>query len=129
MAMGDQADMVSRLRAVLRRPPSLLPNRHVHGNLSMDEETQEVEVKGVRLDVPRRERAVLRLLIRHAGRLVLRSAIDNAVFGFDAEVGTNALEVYISRLRKRLQQADADVTIRTEKGMGYCLVVEGKDAD
>lgn len=123
------AELLARVRALLRRPPAMLPNRHAFGNLAMDEATLEVEVDGRRLDLPRRERAVLRLLIRNAGRLVLRSAIDNAVFGFDSEVGANALEVYIHRLRKRLAQGGADVTIRTDKGMGYCLVrTEGDDA-
>jgi len=116
------AELLARVRALLRRPPSILPNRYTHGNLAMDEATQEVEVDGARLDLPRREKAVLRLLIRQPGRLVLRTAIDNAVFGFDSEVGGNALEVYIHRLRKRLLSAKADVTIRTEKGMGYSLV-------
>ncbi len=116
------AELIARVRALLRRPPLLLSNRYVCGNLGMDETTQEVDVGGIRVDLPRRERAVLRLLLRQPGRLVPRSSIDNAVFGFDSEVGANALEVYVHRLRKRLQQAGADVTIRTEKGMGYTLV-------
>lgn len=116
------AELLARVRALLRRPPSLLPSRYTHGNLAMNETTQEVEVDETRIELPRRERAVLRMLIRQPGRLVLRSAIDNAVFGFDSEVGANALEVYVHRLRKRLQRANADVTIRTEKGMGYSLV-------
>ena len=116
------AELIARMRALLRRPPGLLPNRYTFGNLAMDETTQDVEVEGTRVDLPRRERAVLRLLIRQPARLVLRSVIDNAVFGFDSDVGANALDVYVHRLRKRLQQANADVTIRTEKGMGYSLV-------
>jgi len=115
------AELTARLRALLRRPPSLLPSRFVCGNLTMDEITNEVTVGDCRLDLPRRERGVLRLLLRQSGRLVLRSTLENAVFGFDSEVGANALEVYIHRLRKRLQQAGATVAIRTEKGMGYVL--------
>ena len=115
------AELLARVRALLRRPPSLLPNCYTFGNLAMDETTLEIVVDGKRIELPRRERAILRLLIRQPGRLVLRSAMDNSVFGFDSEVGSNALEVYMHRLRKRLQQASANVSIRTEKGMGYSL--------
>ncbi|MFD2233311.1 response regulator [Phaeospirillum tilakii] len=117
------AELVARLRALLRRPPQLAPTRFEAGNLAIDEVTQEVTVGGDRLDLPRRERGVLRLLLRQTGRLVPRSALENAVFGFDSAVGANALEVYIHRLRRRLAQAGASVLIRTEKGVGYVLDV------
>jgi DNA-binding response OmpR family regulator len=115
------AELIARLRALLRRPATLLPRQHVLGNLVMDEVTNEVSVEGYRLDLPRRERGVLRLLLRQPGRVVPRSAIENAVFGFDSEVGANALEVYIHRLRRRLTKAGATAAIRTEKGLGYVL--------
>jgi DNA-binding response OmpR family regulator len=120
-------ELSARLRAILRRPAAMAPASRALGNLSMDDDAHQVEVGGRRLDLPRRERAVLRLLLRNKGRLVPRQAIDNAVFGFDSEVGSNALEVYVSRLRKRLQQAGADVIIRTEKGIGYILARGGGD--
>ncbi|WP_096704811.1 response regulator transcription factor [Magnetospirillum sp. 15-1] len=120
-------ELSARLRAILRRPAAMAPASHALGNLSMDDAAHQVDVDGRRLDLPRRERAVLRLLLRNKGRLVPRQAIDNAVFGFDSEVGSNALEVYVSRLRKRLQQAGADVVIKTEKGIGYILTWGGGD--
>ncbi len=120
-------ELSARLRAILRRPAAMAPACHTLGNLSMDDAAHQVDVDGRRLDLPRRERAVLRLLLRNKGRLVPRQAIDNAVFGFDSEVGSNALEVYVSRLRKRLQQAGADVVIKTEKGIGYILTWDGGD--
>jgi len=115
------AELVARLRALLRRPPALLPNQHVAGNLAMDEVSSEVTVGGARLDVPRRERALLRLLLRQSGRLVQRAALENALFGYDSEVGPNAIEVYVHRLRRRLAQAGSTAAIRTEKGLGYVL--------
>lgn len=117
------AELVARLRALLRRPPQFIPSRCQAGNLMIDEITQEISIDGHRVDLPRRERGVLRLLVRQSGRLVPRSALENAVFGFDSEVGANALEVYIHRLRKRLSLAGASVQIRTEKGVGYVLDV------
>jgi len=121
------AELVARLRALLRRPPHFRPSRCQAGNLAIDEASQEITVAGDRFDLPRRERGVLRLLVRQRGRLVPRSALENAVFGFDSEVGANALEVYIHRLRKRLAQAGATVQIRTEKGIGYVLDVRPGD--
>jgi DNA-binding response OmpR family regulator len=120
------AELSARLKAILRRPASLAPSEHRLGNLSMDDMAQHVAVDGKPLDLPRRERFVLRLLLRNKERLVPRQSIDNAVFGFDSEVGSNALEVYVSRLRKRLQDAGAGVVIRTEKGVGYILLPDGR---
>lgn len=120
------AELSARLKAVLRRPASLAPSEHRLGNLAMDDMAQHVDVDGTPLELPRRERFVLRLLLRNKERLVPRQSIDNAVFGFDSEVGSNALEVYVSRLRKRLQDAGAKVVIRTEKGIGYILLPDGR---
>ncbi|MDA8230230.1 MAG: response regulator transcription factor [Magnetospirillum sp.] len=115
-------ELVARLNALLRRPPSVLPNRQCVGNVAMDINSQEVEVDGRRLDLPRRERALLRALLRNGGRLVTRAALEEALFGFDDEVGSNAIEVYIHRLRKRLEAAGASAAVHTERGVGYGLV-------
>jgi DNA-binding response OmpR family regulator len=120
------AELLARVRALLRRPKVMAPSFLRLGNLAMEDATQDVEVDGARIEVPRRERAILHLLLRHAGKLVLRDTIDNAIFGFDSEVGGNALEVYIHRLRKRLQAAGASVRIRTDKGLGYSLMDGGE---
>ncbi len=112
-------ELLARLNALLRRPPGVLPTCHVVGNISMDETTQEVTVGGTRLDLPRRERALLRLFLRSGGRVVTRTVLEEAMFGFNDEVGSNAIDVYIHRLRKRLDALGATATVQTERGVGY----------
>ena len=92
------------------------------GNLTFDEVSQDIKIGGTRLELPRRERALLRLLVRRAGKPVAREAIESALFAFGNEVGPNALEVYIHRLRRRLLDIGATISIRTERGIGYMLV-------
>jgi len=121
-------ELVARLRALLRRPPAVLPTARTIGNLCMDLTTQEVTVDDSRLELPRRERALLNLFMRGGGRLVTRSALEEALFGFNAEVGPNAIEVYVHRLRRRLAAAKASIAIRTERGVGYVLVAAGDGA-
>ena len=112
-------ELIARLNALLRRPAAVLPTCHVVGNVSMDEATQEVTVGGARLDLPRRERALLRLFLRSGGRVVTRAVLEEAMFGFNDEVGSNAIDVYIHRLRKRLDGLGATATVQTERGVGY----------
>lgn len=112
-------ELIARLNALLRRPAAVLPTCQMVGNVSMDDATQEVVVAGAKLDLPRRERALLRVFIRSAGRLVSRAALEEALFGFNEDVGSNAIDVYVHRLRKRLDAAGATAQVRTERGIGY----------
>jgi len=118
----DPGELLARLRALLRRPAAVMPSRHTIGNLAVDEVSPEADIAGRRLDLPPRERALLRLLARRAGKLVAKTTIEEALFGFDSEAGPNAIEVYIHRLRKRLLDGGATATIRTERGIGYLLI-------
>ena len=117
-------ELTARLNALLRRPAVVLPTCHVVGNVSMDDSTQEVAVAGRKLDLPRRERTLLRIFVRNAGRLVPRASLEDALFNFNEDVGSNAIDVYIHRLRKRLEGVGATATIHTERGIGYRLSAE-----
>lgn len=71
--------------------------------------------------MPRRERLVLETLLHRMGRMVQRSALMEAVYGLDDDVQPNALDTHVSRLRRRLTEADAGVTINGVRGLGYVL--------
>ena len=116
-----QEELVARLRAILRRPGTVLAQRLTAGRLSMDTSTGETFIDDQTLAVPRRERAVLELLLRRAGRVVQRGAIENGAYGFDEEPGSKVVEAQISRLRRRLAEAGAGVTIHSIRGVGYLL--------
>ncbi len=74
---------------------------------------------GEPLALRRRERAVLAVLMAKAGQVVPKDRLSGEVFGFDDEVAPNALELYVARLRKKLQPAGPE--IRTIRGLGYLI--------
>lgn len=114
-------EMLARIRAVRRRPIELAGARISAGSLVFDLAHEEVEVDGVRIDLPRRELRVLATLIKRRGRTVQREALENAVFGFDDEIQSNTLDSHISRLRRRLNAAGARIEIHAIRGVGYLL--------
>jgi len=114
-------ELLARLRAVLRRSGPIQAPAVRIGRLSFDLGHRDVRVDGVRLDMPRREMLVLESLVRRAGRMVPRPALMEAVFGFDDEVQSNALDSHVSRLRRKLADAQAGVVINVIRGVGYVL--------
>ncbi|MBS0559174.1 MAG: response regulator transcription factor [Proteobacteria bacterium] len=114
-------ELVSRIRALLRRPNAALGVVLEAGNLALDTIERTVSVGGQTVAVGARETALLEMLLRRAGRVVAREGIEQSLYGLDAPAGPNAVEVAIHRLRKRLQDAGATVTIHTVRGVGYLL--------
>jgi two-component system OmpR family response regulator len=118
----DLNELLARLRATCRRPAAGAPPEPVTiGRLSFDLDSREARVAGRPLSLPRRELALLELLVRRAGRVVQRAHLENEMYGFDAEVSGNALETQVSRLRRRLEDADAGLDLRTIRGVGYMI--------
>jgi DNA-binding response OmpR family regulator len=72
--------------------------------------------------MPPREVALLEHLLRHCGRVVPKGAIDASLYALHAEVTPNAIDAALSRLRRRLAGAGADVVIHTAHGIGYMLM-------
>lgn len=114
-------ELLARLRAVLRRPGDVATRTVRLGRLAFDCEHRQASVQGLALDLPRRELLVLETLLRRAGRTVMRAMLEEAVYGFDDEVQSNALDAHISRLRRKLGEAGAGVEIHGIRGVGYLL--------
>lgn len=115
----EPAELLARVRALLRRyQGDPAPDVQV-GNLKWHRGNKTFSLGEQLLELPRRERTVLEELVGRAGKIVLRERLTDAVFGLDDEVGRNALEVYIGRLRKKL--AEGGPHIRTVRGLGYML--------
>ena len=114
-------ELVARLRAVLRRPPLIDRRTLAAGNATLDPETREVWVAGRRINVPRREVSLLEQLMRRYTRVVPRMQLEANLYGMDDEVAPNSIEVGVSRIRRRLLDADADIAIQTVRGVGYRL--------
>ncbi|SDI92145.1 MULTISPECIES: response regulator transcription factor [Bradyrhizobium] len=114
-------ELLARLRALLRRPAGVQSDIVRVGRISFDFTHREASIEGKALEMPRRELLVLEALVRRMGRMVQRASLMEAVFGLDDEVQPNALDSHISRLRRKLAEADAGVTINGIRGVGYLL--------
>lgn len=114
-------ELLARLRAVLRRPAGLSPDIIHAGRIAFDAGHREASIDGQPFELPRRELLVLEALIRRMGRTVLRSALEEAVYNFDDEIQSNALDTHVSRLRRKLAEVDAGVEIHGIRGVGYLL--------
>jgi DNA-binding response OmpR family regulator len=115
-------ELLARLRAACRRPAAgVAPGPIEAGRLSFDPVSREVRIAERPLVLPRRELALLELLVRRSGRVVQRTHLDSELYGFDADVSPNALETLVSRLRRRLEEAEAGLQLRTIRGVGYML--------
>ena len=114
-------ELLARVRALLRRPGQALGVQLVCGKVCLDTVSREFTVDGVLVPIPRRETDMLEQLLRRSGRVVPKPALEDGLYSFDDEVSSNSVEVLMSRLRKRLQQADAGVSIHTLRGVGYML--------
>lgn len=114
-------ELLARLRALLRRPANVQTQVIKAGDLSFDFGHREVSVRGEPMTLPRRELLVLEALFKRTGRMVQRSSLMEAVFGLDDEIQSNALDTHVSRLRRKLAEADCGVEINGVRGVGYLL--------
>ncbi len=115
-------ELAARCRALLRRPGASLGMVLESGNLQLNTITREVRVAAKIISIPPREVALLEQFLRHAGRVVTKDAIDTALYALNSEVTPNAIDTAVSRLRRRLAAAQADVVIHTAHGIGYMLM-------
>lgn len=119
-------ELIARCRAVLRRPGDRSSRTLRLGPLELDISSRAASLDGAPIVLGRRELSVLEHLMRASGRVVSRRALEEAVYGFDDEVGPNALEASVSRLRRALEAAGAPTPIVTVRGLGWMLPREGQ---
>ena len=114
-------ELVARLEALLRRPGQLLGSALHVANLAFDTESRQAYVGDKPEVLSARETAVLELLMRRKGRVVPKKLVEDHLFGLFSEVSSNAVEVYVHRLRKQLTKRGAEVEIHTVRGVGYIM--------
>lgn len=115
----DLPELEARVRALLRRQRPSLSGRLRFGQCIIDLAGRSVFHDGVRLELSAREFGVLEVLATRAGRAVSKEQLLESLTGWDEDVGTNAIEVYVHRLRKKLEPGG--INIRTIRGLGYLL--------
>ena len=114
-------EVAARLHALLRRPAQASGERLQVGNVTLNTRLREVEVDGAPQTLSAQEINLLEILMRRTGRVVPKRHLDDQLFGLTADVGPNAVEVAVHRLRKRLQGTGAAAEIHTVRGVGYLL--------
>jgi two-component system OmpR family response regulator len=113
------AELEARARALTRRTMAGASPIVRHGRLAFDQVGRFAELDGVRLDLSARELGLIELFLQRPGQLIGKEQLLHHVCEWGEEVSSNAIEVYVHRLRKKL--APGDVRITTVRGVGYCL--------
>lgn len=111
----DLGELGARLRALVRRDGGRAEPCIRAGSLVINPASRAVSVDGCPIDVSRREFAVLEVLLRRPGHVISRATIEEAIYGWQEEVGSNAVEVHIHKLRAKIGSDQ----IETVRGMGY----------
>ena len=115
----DVAELEARVCVLLRRRAGLHSAEVSFGDVTLDTVSRTVSARGTPLDVPARELKLLETLMLKAGKVVAKQAIIESLADFDDDLSANAVEQYVSRLRKRL--APYELTVKTARGLGYYL--------
>jgi DNA-binding response OmpR family regulator len=116
-------ELLARLRALIRRGRQpLLPERLTVGPLGIDTRSRRVRVRGAEVPLTAKEYALLEYFVRRAGDVVSRADICEHVWDEHHDPLSNVVDVYVQRLRRKLDRSGSDSLIRTRRGEGYQLV-------
>jgi two-component system response regulator TctD len=113
----DLRELEARCRVLLRRRHGQVSSRTTVGNLIFDAAAKHLLIDDRRIDLGAREFRLFEILFGNLGRVMSKDALLDRLFGLDQAVAPNAIELYVSRLRRKLD--GASITIRTVHGMGY----------
>jgi two-component system, OmpR family, response regulator QseB len=111
----DLDEVIARMRSVIRRSAGRGDPAMVHGNLRVDPISRSVELDGKAVSLSAHEYAVLEALLQRPGAVLSRAQLEDRLYGFNEPIASNAVEVYIHGLRRKL----GSQAIRTLRGVGY----------
>jgi DNA-binding response OmpR family regulator len=114
-------ELIARTKALLRRPGLALGTTLEAGNTLFDTIGRDVRVKGITLQLPRQEFAILEHLMRRLGRVVPKAVLEEKLYGIDEELASNAIPVHLHHPRRKLIEIGATSEIHTVRGIGYLL--------
>jgi two-component system OmpR family response regulator len=115
----EMDELEARVRALLRRAERPIREEVALGGLLFDLAAREARIGADRLDLTRRETALLEALVAEPGRIIARERLLEQLYGTGADVEESAIEVHVSRLRRKI--APAGLVIRAHRGLGYEL--------
>jgi len=113
----DLNELSARIRALLRRSQGRANTTITYRNVTIDPAAHSVTVNNLPINVPRREFSLLQKLLENSGRVLTREQLMQSLYGWEEDVDSNALEVHIHNLRKKLNAT----YIRTIRGIGYMV--------
>lgn len=114
-------ELLARIRVMTRKGTSSVTSVFTCGDLTLDEAAHAVTRAGQNIELSAKEFAVLNLLIRNKGSVLSREAIENSVWNYDWEGGTNVVDVYMSYLRRKVDAGYDTKLIHTVRGVGWVL--------
>lgn len=112
-------ELLARVRALLRRRSFAIPTQVLRDGICFDTVTRTLTLDGQPLDLSLREVSIFEVLLHHFGRAVSKDQLLERLYGYDDAASSNAIEVYVHRLRKKLEKSG--MTVRTLYGRGYQL--------
>lgn len=115
-------ELYARVRAILRRDAGYHDRVLTVSSLELDTETRSVTANGNAVDFSLRESELLELLLRRLDKVVPKRLIEDQLFGSGDSLGSNAVEVYIHRIRRHLKNAEVPLSVQTVRGVGYMLL-------
>jgi heavy metal response regulator len=118
------AELLARIRALLRRPQTLTSNSLQVGDLVLDVVKHRVERAGIQIDLTPREFSLLEYMMRNQCQVLSRTQIMDHVWNYDFYAGSNVVDVYIRYLRKKIDDGQDNKLIRTVRGVGYSICEE-----
>ena len=113
----DLDELTARIRALTRRSAGRAEPLLIHGELALDPAAHTVTQAGLLVELSSREFSLLQQLLENAGRVLTRTQLEQSIYGWRDEPDSNALEVHIHHLRKKL----GSELIRTLRGVGYTI--------
>ena len=116
----DLDELAARMRALLRRQAGRSSSLIQHGPITLDPTTHEVTLAGAPVALSAREFALLEALLARPGAVLSKAQLEEKMYGWGEEIGSNTVEVYVHALRKKLGAE----SIRNVRGLGYTLVRE-----
>jgi len=115
------AELIARIKALLRRPGGVLGMTLEAGNVRLDTVGRELVIGGIPVRLSRRELTIFEQMMRRFGRIVPKAVLEEKLYGIDEEPDSNPVPVHIHHLRRQLEAAGASLMIHTIRGVGYIL--------
>ena len=115
-------ELLARVRSLVRRQSSVKQVVLEHGGVRLDLLSRTVQINGQPIDLTSREYALLEIFMQNPGRILTRTLISEKIWASNYDVDTNLLDVYMSRLRAKLETQAAKALFKTIRGVGYQLL-------